>query len=219
MTTLPNRSSSPWGNIFPFSSLGPPEVDSPQEAFCWGSSMTNLNLHRTPRSSKVYILQSMADTYGLAPVIVMSARIAQHFPYLDPLHLDCLISSCVRFPCLWKETWKGWVLTPTSLPSFTQGHLKWKWTSHFGGGVPAADWAACRTRRLPCSQELTVANCALRHLSWSLSYQPVLLWRSDLNVMCLKPRCILQCLEHCNPRNCTSSWLFLPRNEREKTPF
>lgn len=126
-----------------------------------------------PQSSKVYILQPTAVPYGLPPVTVMSAGIAQHFPYLVLLPLDGLISSCVRVLCLSRKTWKRWILTPTSFLSLTPGHLKGKWTSHFSSSVPSCWLAACRTRRLPYSQE------EFTQASFATGFSPALPHQSD----------------------------------------
>lgn len=135
----------------------------------------NLNLHHMPQSSKVYILQPTAVPYGLPPVTVMSAGIAQHFPYLVLLPLDGLISTCVRVLCLSRKTWKCWILTPTSFLSLTPGHLKGKWTSHFSSSVPSCWLAACRTR-LPCSQEEFALASFATGFSPALPHQSDRLW-------------------------------------------
>ena len=124
--------------------------------------MTNLNVRSTPQLSKGYILQSTAVTYSLCPAIVTSAGIAQHFPYLVLLHLDCLISSCRRF--LWLREW--WIFDTYKSPVIYTRPLEMKAVV-----FPAAEYAACLTRRLSFNQEeLTPANVAT-DVCPALSYQ------------------------------------------------
>lgn len=125
--------------------------------------MTNLNLRSTPQLSKVYILQPTAVTYSLCLAIVMSAGIAQHSPYLVLLHLDCLISSCARFLWLRKRTMD---FDTYKSPVIYMGPLEMKAVV-----FPAADYAACLTRRLSFNQEeLTLAN-VVTDVCPALSYQ------------------------------------------------
>lgn len=113
------------------------EVGLLHETFCYTSSMTNLSLGSTPQLSKVYILQLKAVTYRLSrdsdvnrycPTFSLLSFIATRLP-------DFILR---RISVVKKEN--DGFLTPTSLLSFTRGHLKLKcWCS------PAADYAACLT--------------------------------------------------------------------------
>lgn len=134
----------------------------------------------------------MAVTYGLCLAIVMSAGIAQHFPYLVLLHLDCLISSCARFLWLRKRTMNF----DTYRSVIYMRPLEMKVVV-----FPAADYAACLTRRLSFNQEeLTPAN-VVTEVCPALSYQSAPLWREWPG--CCMPKTTLwfpQCLEHYRPK-------------------
>jgi len=139
------------------------------------------NFCSTLQLSKVYILQLTAVTYSLCLAILMSAGIAQHFPYSVLWHLDCLISTCVRFLWLRKRTMN---FDTYKSPVIYTRPLEMKVVV-----FPAADHTACQTRRLSFNQEkLTPVNVAT-DVCPALSYQSAPLWREQPDVAHSKPHC------------------------------
>lgn len=191
-TTLPTWTPLPRKNFCLFNSFGyrmPQRWTSFKRPSARVPAWLTITFAAHHSSSKVYILQSTAVTYGQCLATVKSAGIAQRFPYLVLLHLDCLISSCTRFLWLRKRTM---VFDTYKSPVIYTRPLEMQAVV-----FPAVDYAVCLTRRLSFNQEkLTPANVAT-DICPALSYRSAPPWREWPGCCMLKTTLwFLQCLEH-----------------------
>lgn len=165
-----------------------------QEIFREGSSMSNLNLGSTPQLSEVYIFQLKAVTYKLP----RDSDVNRYCPTFSLLGFIAtrLPDFILRKISVVKKENDGF-LTPTSLLSFTRGHLKLKWWCSLLLTMQHAGlW-------LSLNQEKLALNNVATDVCPALSYQSAPSWKewpgcSVLETTLWFPQCLDHYLRNCS---------------------
>lgn len=139
--------------------------------------MSNLSLGSTPQLSEVYILLLKAVTYRLS----RDSDVNRYCPTFSLLSFIAtrLPDFILRKISVVKKENDGF-LTPTSLLSFTRGHLKLKWWCSLLLTMQHAGLCDCPLTKRNSHQTMLLQMSLLPFLTSG---------RSDQDVLCFKPHC------------------------------